>query len=177
MENLNDDDSYVFEPAIIKLTHYDRRLKKLRDLQEKREVLLEKPDHERQRATLDYMIQDAQKQFDKEKKRSIDDAWRRRRDIDDWRSREGRELRNASRRKVRSKPNEDLSHLTAEQKAEHKRGQRADANFIKRRTEEGMSKADIQVALELRRRARAAKLATKLPVEQPLAQNPAYGMF
>lgn len=177
MENLNDDDSYVFEPAIIKLTPFDRRLKELRELQEKREVLLEKPDHERQLATLDYMIQVAQKRFDKETKRGSDDAWRRRRDIDDWRSREGRELRNASRRKVRSKPNEDLSHLSAEQKEERKRGQRADANFIKRRMEEGMSDAEIQIALALRQQERAAKLATKSPVEQPLAQNPAYGMF
>jgi len=177
MENLNDDDSYVFEPAIIKFTPFDRRLKELRDLQEKREVLLTQPDNQRQLAVLDYQIRNAQDRFDTEQKRDADDAWRRRRDIDDWRSREGREIRNASRRKVRSKPNEDLSHLTPEQKEERKRAQRADANFIKRRREEGMPEADIQAALALRQQERDAKRNATADVERQLATNPTFGMF
>ncbi|MGK9053119.1 hypothetical protein [Neorhizobium petrolearium] len=173
MENPNDDGTYVFEPAVIKLTPYDRRLKELRDLQAKREVLLTQPDNQRQLAALDYKLQEAQKRFDKETKRSTDDAWRWRRNIDAWRAGEGRERRNESRRKVRTVANEDCSHLTPKQKEDRKRGQRADRNFIKRRTEEGMSEADIQIALALRQQARAAKIAA----QEPLNENPAFGMF
>lgn len=177
MENLNDDDSYVFEPAIIKFTPFDRRLKELRDLQEKREVLLTQPENQRQLAVLDYRIRNAQERFDTEKKRDADDAWRRRRDIDDWRSRDGREARNASRRKVRSKPNEDLSHLTPEQKEQRKRDQRADANFIKRKEQAGMPQANIQAALLLRQQQRDAKRRASEEMERDLATNPAYGIF
>lgn len=177
MENLNDDDSYVFEPALIKFTPFDRRLKELRDLQEKRAVLLTQPDNQRQLAVLDYRIRNAQDRFDTEKKRDADDAWRRRRDIDDWRSREGREIRNASRRKVRSKPNEDLSPLTPEQKKEHKRAQRADANFIKRQKAKGLAAFDIQAGLLLRQQQRESKRVAATEAESAMARNPGFGIF
>ncbi|MUO79699.1 hypothetical protein GOZ78_17830 [Agrobacterium vitis] len=177
MENPSDDDTYVLERAAIKLTAYDRRLKELRDLQEKRSALLTHPDSQRRIAQLDLLIEHAQKRFDTESKRSTDDAWRRRRDIDDWRSRDGRELRNASRRKVRSTPNEDLSHLTPEEKVQRKRGQRADANFIKRKEQEGMPQADIQAALLLRQQERAVKRMASKEMDHDPATNPAYGMF
>ncbi|EYR81962.1 hypothetical protein [Shinella sp. DD12] len=177
MENLNDDDTYVFEPAVINLTPYDRRRQELRVLQEKRDELLTHPESQRRIAELDYQIKKAEDRFEKEKKRSTDDSWRRRRDIDDWRSRGGREIRNASRRKVRIKPNEDLSHLTPEQKEERKRDQRADANFIKRREQEGMSEANIQVALLRRQQERDARRNAMGEAERQLATNPTYGMF
>lgn len=177
MENLNDDDTYVFEPAAIRLTPYDRRLKELRDLQDKREELLGYPDSPRRIAELDYLIQKAQKRFDTEKKRSTDDEWRRRRDTDDWRSRDGRELRNASRRKVRSKPNENLSHLTSEQKEQRKRDQRSDANFIKRREQDGMPQDNIQAALLLRQQERGAKRMMSEQLDCDLATKPAHGSF
>jgi len=177
MENLNDDDTYVFEPAVIKLTPYDRRRQELRALQDKRDELLLYPDSQRRIAELDHQIKEAKERFEKEKGRSTDDDWRRLRDIDDWRSRDGKELRNASRRKVRSKPNEDLSHLTPEQKEERKRLQRADANFIKRQEQKGVSEADVQAALLVRQQQRDAKRSAAAEVERQLATNPAYGMF
>lgn len=177
MENLNDDDSYVFEPAVIKLTSYDRRLKELRDLQDKREALLIRPDSQRRIAGLDRQIKNAEERLEKEKKRSTDDAWRRRRDIDDWRSRGGREIRNASRRKVRIKPNEDLSHLTPEQKEERKRDQRADANFIKRQKAKGLAAFDIQAGLLLRQQQRESKRVAATEAESAMARNPAFGIF
>lgn len=172
MENLNDGDTYVFEPAVIKLTPYDRRLKELRELQDRREELLTYPDSQRRVAELDYQIKRAEERFEMEKKRSIDDSWRRRRDIDEWRSRGGRELRNASRRKVRNKPNEDLSHLSPEQKLDRKRIQRSDANFVKRKRKAGVPAFDIQAALldrQLRRE-------TETKAADSRAHNP-YGAF
>lgn len=175
MVNLSDDDTYVVERAAIKLTPYDLRLKELRDLQAKRDALLIHPESRRQIAQLDVSIERAQERFELEKARATDDTWRRLRDIDDWRSRDGRELRNASRRKVRSKPNEDLSHLTPSEKAQHKRDQRADANFIKRRKLEGMSTADINAALLQRQQERVAmRMASDT---HDVRTNPDYGMF
>lgn len=177
MENLNDDDTCVFEPAVVKLTPYDRRRLELRALQEKRDELLTHPGNDRRIAELGYQIENAVQRFEKEKRRSTDDDWRRLRDIDDWRSRSGRELRNASRRKVRSKPNEDLSHLTNEQKIERKRFQRADANFCRRLEKKGLSQADIQAALLVRQQQRDTKRDAEADIERQLATNPAYGMF
>jgi hypothetical protein len=175
MENLNDDDTYVVERAPIKLTPYDRRLKEFRDLSEKRNELASHPDSQRRIAQLDLLMEQAQKRLEIEKERSIDDAWRRRRDIDDWRSRDGKELRNASRRKVRNKPNEDLSHFTTSEKEQRKRDQCADANFIKRRELEGMSVADINAALLQRQQERVAKRMAS--DTHDLGTNPDYGMF
>lgn len=175
MENLNDDDTYMVERAPIKLTPYDRRLKEFRDLSEKRNELASHPDSQRRIAQLDLLIEQAQKRLEIEKERSTDDAWRRRRDIDDWRSRDGKDLRNASRRKVRSKPNEDLSHLTPSEKEQRKRDQRADANFIKRRELEGMSAADINTALLQRQQERVGKRMAS--DTHDLGTNPDYGIF
>jgi len=177
MENLNDDDTYVFEPVVIKLTPYDRRRQELRALQEKRDKLLTHPESQRRIAELDYQIKKAEDRFEKEKKRGTDDSWRRRRDIDDWRSQDGRELRNASRRKVRSKPNEDLSHLSPEQKEERKRDQRADANFIERQKAKGLAASDIQAGLLLRQQQRENKRLAVAEAENAMARNPAFGIF
>ena len=175
MENLNNDDSYVFERLPIRLTAYDRRLKELRELKQKREALLARPDSMRRIAEVNLLIERAQAGLDAEVKRSSDDTWRRLRDIDDWRSRDGKELRNARRRKVRSKPNEDLSHLTPSEKEQHKRDQRADANFIKRRELDGMSAADINAALLQRQQERVAKRMAS--DTHDLGTNPDYGVF
>lgn len=115
MENRNDDDAYAFIPATIKLTPYDRRLRELRSLREKRELAISSND-QRRMAELDYQIKKAEERLEEEKRRDADEKWRRLRDIDDWRSRNGRASRNAGRRKVRNKPNEDLSHMTPAQK-------------------------------------------------------------
>lgn len=177
MENLNDDVTYVFEPAVVRLTPYDRRIRKLRALKEKRDELLKRPDDQRRVAQLDYLIKEAEERFEKEKKRDADDGWRRLRDIDNWRSRGGKELRNANRRRVRVKPNEDLSHLTAEQKEQRKRDQRADANFIKRQQAKGLAVSDIQAGILLRQQQRERKRVAATEAESATARNPAFGIF
>lgn len=177
MENLDDDDTFVFEPAVVKLTPFDRRLRELRALRDKRDELSARPDNQRRIAEIDFLIKKAEDRLEEEKRRGSDDEWRRMRDIDDWRSRDGRELRNASRRKVRSKPNEDLSHLTPDQKDQRKRDQRADANFIKRRTEEGSSVSDIEAALLVRQQKRDSERKASEEAEHQLSENPAYGIF
>lgn len=177
MQNLEDDDIYVFEPAVIKLTPYDRRRQELRELQEKRDEVSTLPNSQRRLAGLEYKIEEAQRRFEEEQQRATDDSWRRLRDIDDWRSRDGRELRNTSRRKVRSMPNDDLSDLTKEQKDRRKGFQRADANFIARNKLKGVSEAEIQAGLLLRQQKREIKQAAADEAESALSVNPTYGMF
>ncbi|NEJ21114.1 hypothetical protein GR247_13160 [Rhizobium leguminosarum] len=176
MENPNDDDVYVFTPATIKLTPYDRRLRELRALREQRELSISSS-NQRRMAELDYQIKKAEERLEKEKRRDADEKWRRLRDIDDWRSRNGRASRNASRRKVRNEPNEDLSHMTPEQKEERKRDQRADANFIKRQEAKGVAASDIQVRLMLRQQERDSKRGAVAEAESGMARNPTFGMF
>ncbi|MGO7050596.1 hypothetical protein [Rhizobium leguminosarum] len=176
MENRNDDDAYAFIPATIKLTPYDRRLRELRSLREKRELAISSNDHRRM-AELDYQIKKAEERLEEEKRRDADEKWRRLRDIDDWRSRNGRASRNAGRRKVRNKPNEDLSHMTPAQKEERKRDQRADANFIKRQEAKGVAASDIQVWLMLRQQERDRKRGAAAEAECGMASNPTFGMF
>ena len=50
----------------------------------------------------------------------------------------------------RVNPNADLSGLTPEQKQQHARDRRSDANWIKRQRDKGMSEATIKAALEIR---------------------------
>jgi hypothetical protein len=126
---------------------------------------------------VDYQIKRAEDRFEEEKRRGIDDKWRRLRDIDDWRSRNGRDQRNASRRKVRNKPNEDLSDLTPEQKEQRRRDQRADANYVKRQKAKGVPASDIQAALQVRRHQRDSERREAEGAEHRLAENPAYGIF
>lgn len=98
MADNSDDDTFTFIPAQIRLTPFDRRLKELRELQAQYEELSKQPNRERRLAGLGYQILKAKERFEEEKRRDGDDVWRRRRDVDDWRAGEGRELRNASRR-------------------------------------------------------------------------------
>jgi hypothetical protein len=177
MADVSDDDTFTFIPAQIRLTPFDRRLRELRDLEVKYEELSKHPNNERRLAGLRYQIRKAKERFEEEKRRDADDGWRQRRNTDAWRAGEGREIRNASRRKVRSKPNEDLSHLTANQKEERKRDQRADLNFEKRQTANGVSEPDIQAALALRRQQRARERSASAETENAMLSVPTFGMF
>ncbi len=177
MADDSNDDTFTFIPPQIKLTPFDRRLKELRELQEKHEQLSKQPNKERRLAEVEYQLRNAKDKFEEEKRRDGDEAWRKRRGIDSWRSGEGREARNASRRKVRAKPNEDLSHMTDEQKKEHKRDQRADSNFIKRREASGASAADIQAELAARQQRRANNRQAVSDAGNDMAAHPDFGMF
>ncbi|KSV61486.1 hypothetical protein N185_10710 [Sinorhizobium sp. GW3] len=177
MAIMNDDDTCVFIPAEIKLTPFDRRQQELRALQEKYDELSKQPKRERQLAELDFLIRRAKERFAEENRRGVDDGWRRRREVDSWRSGEGREARNSSRRKVRDKPNEDLSHMTDAQKEERKRDQRADANFVKRRAAKGVAASDIQAELTVRQQQRDGMRAAAAVAGSPMTSNPTFGMF
>lgn len=177
MADVSDDDTFTFIPAKTRLTPFDRRLRELRELQERHEELSTQPDKERRLAELEYQIREAKKRFEEETRRDGDEGWRRRRDVDSWRAGEGRESRNASRRKVRAKPNENLSHLTAAEKEERKRGQRADRNFVKRREANGASASDIQAELIVRQQQRnSMRQAESEEVNQKMS-DPTFGMF
>ncbi|TNM60547.1 hypothetical protein [Aliirhizobium smilacinae] len=177
MADASDDDTFTFIPPQIRLTPFDRRLRELRELQERYEELARQPNKERRLAELKYQIREAKKRFEEEKRRDGDENWRRRRDVDSWRSGEGRELRNSSRRKVRDKPNEDLSHMTDEQKEERKRDQRADGNFVKRREAKGVAVANIQAELIVRQQQRNSMRQAALETENPMTSDPYFGMF
>lgn len=177
MADVSDDDTFTFIPPQIRLTPFDRRRQELRALQEKYEELSEQPNRERQLAALDYLVRRAKERFEEENKRGLDDGWRRRREVDSWRSGEGRELRNSSRRKVRDKPNEDLSHMTDEQKEERKRDQRADGNFVKRREAKGAAAADIQAELIVRQQQRNSMRRAAAEAGNPMTSDPTFGMF
>lgn len=177
MADLSDDDIVTFIPAQIRLTPFDRRQKELRELLEQHEELSKQLNNERRLVVLEYRIQKARERLDEEKRRDGDDGWRRRRDVDSWRAGEGRELRNASRRAVRAHPNENLSHMTPEEKDRHKRDQRADANFKKRQIAKGVTEPAIQAALALRRQQRACERLAATEAENSMLRDPTFGMF
>ena len=178
---LNDDEptcEIVYEP--VKQTAYDRRRAELREAVEKRDVIAALPERtqaeQKQLAVLEAQVAKAQERFDSEAKRGSDDLWRKRRGIDIWRGDEGRELYNASRRMIRSKPNEKLTDLTPEQKAQRQKDQRADGNFRKARAAKGWSEDQIASALAVRIEARLASRSPE-PESSEMEQDPTYGMF
>ena len=177
----NDDEpscEIIYEP--VKLTAYDRRRVELRDAEEKRDVIAASPERtqleQKQLAILEKQVVEAQERFDKEAQRGIDDAWGRRRDIDAWRAGMGKDLYNASRRKVRSTPNEKLVDLTPGQKEQWKKDQRADANWRKARAKKGWTEEQITTALAIRVEARLASRSPE-PDSSDMEQDPTYGMF
>ena len=178
---MNDDSptcEIINEP--VKFTAYDRRRAELREAAEKRDAIAALPKRtqaeEIQLIVLEDQVTKAKKRFDQEVKRGADDAWRRWRDIDSWRAGIGQEEYNEGRRKVRKKPNEDLSNLSADQKEQRKKDQRADANWTKARVEKGWTEDQITAALAVRVEAR---LASRLPVpdNSEMERDPTYGMF
>lgn len=180
----NDDGSCVVIREPVKLTAYDKKLAALRDLEAKRERLLAVPDptdaDRRMLVSLGPLIEDAQKCFDDEKKRGIDDAWRRRRAIDDWRAGEGNDEYKASRRTVRAKPNADLSGWTADEKEQRKKEQRSDNNWIKRQQAKGWAEAQIQAGLVIRAEKRKVEReADRKAVDDraEMEQLPTFGEF
>ena len=144
----DDDEGPFYE--VSRLTPYDRRFTELRALEAKRDaikanvVLTDK--HMRTLAVLSLEIEVAQRRFRLESARSLDDVWRRRRSIDEWRAEIGRDQYNCSRRKVRSSPNRDLSDMSSDQKAQYEKDMRADANWFKRRRDQKMTEPEIAAA-------------------------------
>ncbi|KGJ01678.1 hypothetical protein EQ718_24090 (plasmid) [Paracoccus versutus] len=167
----DDHDIIVHE---VKLTRYDKAIRKRRDLEAKRAAL--PADHDPCKvAALDMQIKIARAAVE----RAESDVSRMQEGIDEWRAGVGRERRNENRRKVRTKPNADLSSMTPDQKAQHERDRRSDANWIKRRREAGMPEAQIQAELAVRIHTREAKRAeqARVDAEQAAMQElPHYGI-
>lgn len=167
-----DDDGPIWEP--VKLTAYDRRRLELRELEAKRDAITaqgEISDTDRTRlAKLAPLITRAQERFDRESQRALDDVWRKRRNIDDWRGDAGREEYNASRRKVRDHPNTDLSEVTDKEKAQYKRDQKSDANWFKRQREKGLNEAVITAAYAKRLETRKQERETKAQEDADMAE-------
>lgn len=162
----------------VKLTKLDKARIKLRSLEDKRDELQAKANLTssecRRLAMLDVQISSAQNSYARENQRAADDLWRLRRAIDDWRATEdGRQQWNQSRRKVRINPNSDLSGLTPEQKQQHARDRRSDANWIKRQRDKGVPEVAIMAALETRIEIR---LRDRVEADK-LADLPTFGRF
>ncbi|WP_156113574.1 hypothetical protein [Paracoccus sanguinis] len=73
-------------------------------------------------------------------------TWQRK--IDAWyQTPEGRRYRNAKRRKVRTAPNADLSGMTEDEKAEHKRRQAAERMKKMRAKKKAAASGDLSAAI------------------------------
>lgn len=88
--------------------------------------------------------------------RGSDDGWRKRRAIDVHRSGNGREEYNASRRK-RHTPNKQLTKMTAEQKENHRKAQKAENAWINRMKRNGWSDEQITAGMAKRQAKRLTK--------------------
>lgn len=136
----------------VSMTPYDRRLKELRDLEAKRDAVLSKAERSNEdtmRLTcLEPLISQAQERFDSERKHAESDIGRLRYRIDNWRSNEGKDDYNASRRNKRDKPNADLSRMTPEQIAQRERDRSADSKWLNRRRAKGMDEEALAQAYE-----------------------------
>lgn len=180
-------DEYVDDEGriwpVVKLTPFDKRQAELRDLEAKRDEILSKgeptAEDQKQLVMLVPLIERAQARYTREIERGKDDAYRKRRGIDEWRAGEGREEYNTSRRS-RPEANADLSELTTEQKKQRKLDQTADSKWMKRCRSDGWSEERIQVELVVRIRKREADRAEKAQAAEDDAHMkalPNYGLF
>lgn len=158
-----DNEGPIYEP--VKLTAYDRRRNELRELEAKRDAIKSKAEltaeDQTRLAVLAPLIDKAQARFEREGKRALDDTYRKRRGIDDWRAGAGRDEYNAKRRD-RGEPNADLSELTPEQKKRRKQDQTNDTRWMKRCRVDDWPEARIQAELVMRIRQREAERAAQV---------------
>lgn len=176
-----DNEGPIYEP--VKLTAYDRRRNELRELEAKRDAIKSKAEltaeDQTRLAVLAPLIDKAQARFEREGKLALDDTYRKRRGIDDWRAGAGRDEYNAKRRN-RGEPNADLSELTPDQKKRRKQDQTNDGKWMKRCRVDGWPEARIQAELVVRIRQREADRADTAQIaddEAEMKADPNFGMF
>ncbi|MFC2967710.1 hypothetical protein [Acidimangrovimonas pyrenivorans] len=109
-------------------------------------------------------LAEARRALKQEQERATDEGWRKRRATEEWRSGPGREVYNASRRKVRNKANKMtpravLDAMTPEERAQHRKDKNAEKQW--RFAQRKRGKTDEQIEAELpgwwaRRRAKTA---------------------
>lgn len=155
------------------LTPYDRAFVEVRRLEEER--LAVEPGSDAERQVIGDLAQ-AKGRLKLETKRSTDDTWRQRRTVDEWRRGIGRDEYNASRRKVRTRPNrmtpkDVLAAMTPEEREQHKKAKDADRKWIARQRRKGLTEEEIEAGLERRREERQAERA------YDYARNPDFGRF
>lgn len=110
----------------IRLMRYDKRRAEMHDAEAKRDALLAQGSLSQNQRLLLRVLEDrvvaATKKFVAETARGKTDEGRAHERIDEYRKTpEGRDALNAARRKKRAAPNTDLSDLTEDEKAKHKR--------------------------------------------------------
>ncbi len=110
----------------IRPMRYDKRQAELRDAEAKRDALLAQGSLSQNQSLLLRVLEDrvvsATKKFVAETTRGKTDEGRAHERIDEYRKTPaGRDALNAARRKKRAAPNADLSRLTEDEKAKHKR--------------------------------------------------------
>jgi hypothetical protein len=99
-------------------------------------------------------LAEAEQRFKVEQFRATDNDWRRRQEIDRYRS-ENREERNALARKVREVPNKNLSELTEEERQAHERVQTSDYSWCFRARKKGWTEEKIAAGLAERKARRS----------------------
>lgn len=146
----DDDDTYeVIRDTPKSSTPYGRAFRRLRELEAQREKAIPGSDEYH---ALSGPLAEAKRRFKIEGKRALDDEWRKRHGTDEWRTGVGRDEYNASRRKVRDKPNARLADMSPEERKQHKQDQDADRKYIRRTKAalrvKGLSDNEIEVAIE-----------------------------
>lgn len=172
----DDENDIIVEP--IKETRYDRAREAVRQKEAKLNEAMAAG--RKDIAVLVAQLGQARKRLDVEIDRSRDDNARKWEGIDEWRAGEGRATYNSKRRKKRALPNDDLSHLTPEQRKQRKDEQRLDWKFMDRKRKAGWTEPQITAAMITRLAEREAKRAQETEIERQTAVMEAdknFGMF
>jgi hypothetical protein len=168
----------------LKLAPYDKRRNELNALTAERDLIRglgETTETDRQRLNeLVSLIVTAQERFEREGKRALDDTFRKHRGIDDWRSGDGQEEYNATRRKVRLQANAKFPDGSDEKKLQHEKDMASDRSWRSRCRKAGWPEVRIQAELAVRLRAREVNQAAKVEgdaEEAAMRSDPTYGTF
>lgn len=92
-------------------------------------------------------LEAAYRAWNVEKERALDDRFRKFHLVNNWRANEGRNKYNASRRKVRDKPNAKVSDMTPEERARHKLDKNAERQWRLTRRKTGWTDDRIEAEL------------------------------
>mgnify|MGYP005994327291 CR=1 FL=1 len=127
LEQVEAETEKCYEP--VQKTPYDRALEAKRSAEHARDIA--KPGTDEYHAAMSELAE-KNRVFKLEQQRALDPTWRRRRETDAWRSGPGRDDYNASRRRVRDRPNKmteknALEAMTDEERHRHIRDQKADS--------------------------------------------------
>lgn len=168
----NDPDVILHEP---KSTRWDKARLALRDLETKLSALpADHPAH--LRAVLEKQVENARNAM----KRAEGDVARMRDGIDEWRKGAGHEIYKESRRNGNGTPHADTANMTGAQKEQHEKDMAFKRTFRSRGRKKGWTDDQIEAALIVKMRERAADEAAKAQEEADEAAmraDPRHGIF